>query len=179
MTEDLADIIAGCRARDGRAQRRLYERYHRAVYRLAVRLAGRREAADLVQEVFLRVFTRIDAFRGESAFATWLYRVAANECLRHASRRQRSQELIDEPVSADASPDRVLEHADLLEQALGHLEPRLRAVFLLREQEGLSYQAIADALDVPPGTVASQLNRARAELQGYLRRVEQGHHDEL
>jgi RNA polymerase sigma-70 factor (ECF subfamily) len=176
MADDLADIIAGCRTGAPGAQRQLYERYHRMVHRLAVRLAGRTEAADLVQEIFLRVFARIERFQHKAAFATWLYRVAVNECLRHQGRRARHQEpLVEEPVCTAAGPDRFLEQADLLERALHQLDATLRAVFLLREAEGLSYEQIAEVLGVAPGTVASRLSRARAELQAFLRRVEQGH----
>src|SRR5262245_17178175 len=172
----LADIIAGCQAGQRGAQRELYERYHRTVYRLAVRIVGDRDAADLTQEVFLRVFTRIDGFHGQAAFSTWLYRITVNECLRHRSRRPREHEpLTEEPLYKAAGADHALEQADLLERALQQLEAPLRAVFLLREAEGLSYQEIADVLAVPPGTVASQLSRARAELQAFVRRIEQGH----
>jgi RNA polymerase sigma-70 factor, ECF subfamily len=175
MADDLADIIAGCQAGNRNAQRQLYDRYHRMVYRLAVRLVGSGDAMDVAQEIFLRVFSRIGSFRRQAAFLTWLYRVATNECLRHQGRRSRQMEpLAEEPICGDAGPDRLLEQADLLERALRQLNPVLRAVFLLREAEELSYQQIAGVLGVAPGTVASQLSRARAELQAYLRRVEQG-----
>ncbi len=180
MADDLDSILRGCRVGDRIAQRRLYERFHRTVYRLAARLAGMREAADLTQEVFLRVFAALRQFRGEAGFSTWLYRVALNECLRHLrGRPPRADALAEEPVSPAAGPQRVVEQADLLERALAGLDPPLRAVFLLREAEDLSYQEIAAVLGIPPGTVASQLNRARQQLQGFLRRVEQGHSDEL
>jgi RNA polymerase sigma-70 factor (ECF subfamily) len=175
MADELADVIAGCRAGDRLAQRRLYERYHRTVYRLAVRLAGPGDAADITQEVFLRVFMRIDGFRGKSAFATWLYRVATNECLRHLGRRRKHEPLAFEPVSGAAGPDHALEQADLLERALSRLDAPLRAVFLLREAEGLSYGDISAVLGIAPGTVASQLSRARDALRAFLGQVEQGH----
>lgn len=174
MADDLGDILAGCRAGDRHAQRQLYERYHRTVYRLAVRLVGSQEAPDLVQEIFLRVFAGLGSFRGRSEFSTWLYRVAVNECLRHRRTCKTSLEpLADEPIDTAAGPDRRVEQADLLERALERLDDPLRVVFLLREAEGLSYQQIAAALEIPPGTVASQLNRARVELRAFLRQVEQ------
>ncbi len=175
MADDLAEVIAGCQAGHRDAQRRLYDHYHRRVYRLAVRMVGDADAADVAQEIFLRVFARIGTFRGASAFSTWLYRLAVNECLRHQGRRSRRLEaLVEEPLSLAAGPERTLEQADLLGRALQRLDASLRAVFLLREVEGLSYKEIADVLDLPPGTVASQLSRARAELQAYLRVIEQG-----
>jgi len=175
MADDLAEVIAGCQAGNRDAQRRLYDGYHRRVYRLAVRMVGSADAADVTQEVFLRVFARVVTFRGASAFPTWLYRVAVNECLRYLGRRPRKlQPLVEEPVCAAAGPERSLEQADLLERALERLDAPLRAVFLLREVEGLRYQEIADILAIAPGTVASQLSRARAELQAFLRVIEQG-----
>jgi RNA polymerase sigma-70 factor (ECF subfamily) len=175
MTEGLDGIIAGCRAGDPSAQRALYDRFHRTVYRLAARMSGLENAADMSQDIFLRVFKGINTFQGSAEFSTWLYRVAMNECLRR--RRGRSQPmkpLIDEPASSDPAPDHCLEQADLLERALEQLDGPMRAVFLLREVEELSYQEIAAVLGIPAGTVASQLNRARTQLQSFLRRVEQG-----
>jgi RNA polymerase sigma-70 factor (ECF subfamily) len=172
MADDLASIIAGCRAGDRRAQQRLYERYHRRLYALAARMVGPADAADVVQEIFLRVFARIGSFRGEAAFFSWLYRVAVNECLRHLRRRSTPlQPFTEEPVCGSPGPHRVLEQADLLERALQELKPPLRAVFWLREGEGLSYEQIAEVLEIAPGTVASQLSRARGVLQAFLRDV--------
>jgi RNA polymerase sigma-70 factor (ECF subfamily) len=175
MADAVAEIIRGCQAGERGAQRQLYDRYHRLVYRLVVRMVGKPEAGDLTQEIFLRVFSRMASFRGDAAFSTWLYRLAVNECARHLSRRPRRLEgLHQEPACTAAGPERVLEQADLLERALARLDPALRAVFLLREAEGLSYRQLAEVLGICPGTVASQLNRARTELQAFLRRVEQG-----
>jgi RNA polymerase sigma-70 factor, ECF subfamily len=172
MADDLASIIAGCRAGDRRAQQRLYERYHRRLYGLATRLVGSADAADVLQEVFLRVFARLGSFKGEAAFFSWLYRIAVNECLRHLGRRSKPwQPLAEEPASGLPGPDQVLEQADLLERALQQLNSPLRAAFLLREVEGLSYREIAEVLELAPGTVASQLNRARGILQAFLRDV--------
>ena len=175
MTEGLDAIIAGCRGGDPSAQRALYDRFHRTVYRLAARINGVENAADVSQDIFLRVFQAIHTFQGRAEFSTWLYRVAMNECLRR--RRGRPEpitRLLNEPASSDPEPDHCLEQADLLERALEQLDSSLRAVFLLREVEELSYQEIASVLGIPAGTVASQLNRARTQLQAFLRRVEQG-----
>jgi DNA-directed RNA polymerase specialized sigma24 family protein len=99
MADDLVEVIADCQTGDNNAQRRLYEHYHRRVYRLAVRMVGISEASDITQEIFLRVFARISSFRGKAAFSTWLYRVAVNECLRHLSRHSpRLHPLADRPV---------------------------------------------------------------------------------
>jgi RNA polymerase sigma-70 factor (ECF subfamily) len=175
IAADLQQILAGCRAGDRLAQRKLYERFHRKVYGLAVRLAGHSEADDLTQEVFLRVFAGLDAIRGTAAFSTWLYRVALNECLRHRrAARPAPDTLAFDPIAPDHPPGRRLEQAEMLEHALGRLEPHLRAVFLLRHGEGLSYRAISDVLGIPISTAATRLARARAELQRLLKGCVQG-----
>jgi RNA polymerase sigma-70 factor, ECF subfamily len=175
MADDLNAIIAGCRRGEIGARRDLYERFHQSVYRLAARMVGVQEADDVVQDVFLNIFAAIGKFRGQAQFSTWIYRVAINECLRHKRPRPRLIEpLTWHPPSRAVPAERALEQAELLELALAELDERLRAIFLLREVQELSYQEIAQVLDVPPGTVASQLNRARGQLQAFLRRIEQG-----
>jgi RNA polymerase sigma-70 factor (ECF subfamily) len=177
MTDDLKEIVSGCRAGDGRAQRQLYERYSAMVFRVAARMVGKTEAADISQEIFLRIFSRISQFRGKAKFSTWLYRVAVNECLRSLRRRSpRWEQLLIEPASLSECPSNLIEQSEFVERALDQLPAELRAVFLLREVEQLSYQEIASILEIPAGTVASQLSRARAELQAYARQVAQGRH---
>jgi RNA polymerase sigma-70 factor (ECF subfamily) len=145
------------------------------VYALAVRLTGRCEAADLTQEIFLRVFRSLESFRGNAQFSTWLYRVAVNECLRHRhTTRYPADPLTFEPAAREQAPGRRLELADLLEHALERLEPSLRAVFLLRHSEGLDYKQISAVLEIPISTAATRLARARAELQRLLKGVVQG-----
>jgi len=133
-------------------------------------MVGRQEADDVVQQVFLQVLRKIDQFSGQSRLATWLYRVAVNECLQQLRRngRQRVNPLMHDPVDRSAGSTQRSEHAELLDRSLQRLEPDLRAIFLLREVENLSYREIASALDVSEGTVASRLNRARRLLRQYL-----------
>jgi RNA polymerase sigma-70 factor (ECF subfamily) len=175
IATDLVEILVGCREGDRAAQHKLYERFHRRVYGLAARLVGHREAADLTQEIFLRVFTGLGSFRGSADFSTWLYRVAVNECLRyHRSARPVADGLCSEPQSRETPPDRRLEDTEAIEWALGCLEPPLRAVFLLRHGEEMNYKQISAVLDVPISTAATRLGRARAELQRLLKGIVQG-----
>jgi RNA polymerase sigma-70 factor (ECF subfamily) len=174
MATDLDEILAGSRDGDRVAQHRLYERFHRPVYGLAARLVGHREAADLTQEIFLRVFTGLSSFRGTADFSTWLYRVAVNECLRfHRAARPVADGLCSEPASRQAAPDRQLEETEAIEWALGRLEAPLRAVFLLRHSEEMNYKQISAVLGVPISTAATRLARARAELQRLLKGIAQ------
>ena len=175
IASDLDQILAGSRDGDRFAQRKLYERYHRTVYGLAVRLVGRCEADDLTQEIFLRVFAGLSSFRGTASFSTWLYRVAVNECLRYRrAARPMPDTLAREPAARDGTPDRRFEQAEALESALQQLEPSLRCVFLLRHGEGMDYKKISAVLGIPISTAATRLSRARAELQRLLKGVMQG-----
>jgi RNA polymerase sigma-70 factor, ECF subfamily len=172
---DLHQILAGSQDGDRLAQRKLYERFHRRVYGLAVRLVGAAEADDVTQEVFLRVFVGLGSFRGDAGFSTWLYRIAINECLRcRRSARPVADNLAFEPISPEKAPGRRLEEAELLEDALGRIEPALRAVFLLRHSEDMGYKEISAVLGIPISTAATRLARARAELQRLLKGIVQG-----
>ena len=168
--QESAEIVAACQKGDPVAQHRLYEASNQNVYRLMVRMVGVQEAADVTQQVFLQAFRKIGQFSGRSQFGTWIYRVAFNEALQHLRKSKRSQMQVFDQEPMDRSPDgnENVDDKELLEQALARLEPELRSTFLLREVEGLSYDAIADALEIPEGTVGSRLNRARRELKLHL-----------
>ena len=158
------------------------------VFQLALHLLGDRdEALDLSQEVFLRVFRTIHTFRGQSALRTWIYRIAINQARnrqRWWRRRRRSdqvqleQHVLDhgelrQPGDCDA-PDRALarkEMATRLWAALDALPFDQRTVIVLREIDGLSYDDIAESLEVAVGTVKSRLTRARQTLREQLREV--------
>lgn len=129
-----------------------------------LRMVGKSNAEDLTQQVFLALFQRLDKFHGRSSFSTWLYRLASNEALQFL--RKRPQRHPEEPMQCEPLDDRagvttLAEQRELLDYALAALEPELRAIFLLREIEDLSYYEIAMVLDIAEGTVASRLNRAR------------------
>lgn len=166
-------LVRACQLGDRDAQRRLYDLYSAMVFRLMARMAGTQDAADLTQQVFLQIYRRIQQFSGKSRFGTWLYRVAVNEALQHRRRIQSrpSQPLLFEPRSGE---DRIatIEEREFLDRALASIEPDLRAIFLLREVDKLSYAELAQLLDVPAGTVGSRLNRARRELKAELARLE-------
>jgi RNA polymerase sigma-70 factor (ECF subfamily) len=158
------------------------------VYQLALHLLGDpQDALDLSQEVFLRVFQVLPQFRGQSTLRTWIYRIVVN----HASNRQRwwrrrhraQQVSLDEQTATHgefaesrnfAQPDRVLQQREVAGRvwgALGRLPFDQRAVVVLREIDGLSYEEIATSLGVVVGTVKSRLARARENLRVALRSV--------
>lgn len=163
-------LLEACRSGQRDAQQRVYERCHRQVFRLMVRMVGVQDAPDLTQQIFLQMFRKLEQFAGHSRFQTWLYRIAVNEALQHQRKRHRwsFQALPGDPLSHRQPESVAADHRELLEQALARVDPELRAVFLLREQEGLSYHEIAETVGIPEGTVGSRLNRVRRELQQHL-----------
>ena len=183
-----AALIQRCAAGEQAACAELVASHERMVFQLALHLLGDRdEALDLSQEVFLRVFRTLHAFRGQSALRTWIYRIAINQARnrqRWWRRRRRSdqvqleQHVLDhgelrQPGDGDA-PDRAFarkEMAARLWAALDALPFDQRTVIVLREIDGLSYDEIAESLDVAVGTVKSRLTRARQTLRRELQEV--------
>lgn len=168
--DPLAEIVRQCQSGGRSAQQELYEACHQDVYGLMVRMVGRQDAADLAQQVFMQAFRKIDQFQGHSKFQTWLYRLAVNESLQHMRKNKRKQQVLaHDPIdNRPSSSTRDLEAKDVLDAALDRIEPLLRSIFLLKESRGLSYREIAEATDIPEGTVGSRLNRARRQLREHL-----------
>jgi RNA polymerase sigma-70 factor (ECF subfamily) len=183
-----AALVARCAVGDEAGCAELVERHQRMVYQLALHLLGdHNEALDLSQEVFLRVFRTLHAFRGRSALRTWIYRIVVNQARnrqRWWRRRRRSDQVsLDEhlrhhgDVIAEQDlnePDRLLGRKELAARiwvALDALPFDQRSAIVLREIEGLSYDEIAYSLGVAVGTVKSRLARAREALRTQLRDV--------
>jgi len=169
-TDSDASLVTRGQAGDRDAHRQLYELYGPKVFRLMVRMVGSQDAVDLTQQVFLQVYRKMHQFAGNSKFGTWLYRVAVNEALQY--RRRQQNRPVTQPLLSDV-PSRkkggeAFEARESLEFALAAIEPELREIFLLREVEQLSYDTLAEVLEMPAGTVASRLNRARRELKAAL-----------
>jgi RNA polymerase sigma-70 factor (ECF subfamily) len=167
----LTQAVVGCQRGDRAAQRTLYELCRHNVFRLAVRIVGEQDAGDVAQQAFLQLFRRIGQFSGRARFETWLYRLTVNEALQHLRRQKRwkPSDLQYEPMDQSPGQDRDAEQKELLQRALERIDPELRAIFVLREVDELSYREIAESLDIPEGTVGSRLNRARHELQQHLK----------
>ncbi len=173
QSASLDAIVRACVEGDQQAMASLYDRCSNRVYALMVRIVGRQDADDLTQQVFLQMFRKLDQFHGQSRLETWLYRLATNEALQHLRQRKRhaTRPLLSEPFVDDPSTVTDAEETKLLERAVLSLEPELRAVLILKEQEGLSYADIADVVGIPEGTVGSRLNRARKELRQQLTKL--------
>jgi RNA polymerase sigma-70 factor (ECF subfamily) len=184
MTEELsgAGLVESCQRGDREAFRLLFEGHKDKVYSVALYFFGGDEAAaaDVTQQVFLKLFTRITQFRRESEFSTWLYRLTTNACIDEQRRRRRFEPADDAAVSSalprarGSAEERLArrEVRDELRGAIAGLKPKLRIAILLKYFEELSYAEIADALGCSQGTVASRINRghkALARRLGHLR----------
>jgi RNA polymerase sigma-70 factor, ECF subfamily len=155
----------------------LVERHRDVVTRVVGRIASADDAEDVSQDAFLRAFHRLERFRGEAPFRSWLLRIAHNAALDHLRRRR--PERLDEAMlegsldeSAERPPAETLERReriDRLERKLRGLSGPHRAVLVLRDVEGLSYEEIAALTDAPVGTVKGRLHRARREFIEMLR----------
>ncbi len=165
------------RAGDLPAFEELVERHRDVVFRVAARVVGREEAHDVSQDAFLRAFTRLDRFRGEGAFRSWLLQITHNAALRAITTRR--PEPVDPEIAyeeaapgGDRAPAAALESSERLTRLEGKialLKPNHRVVLVLRDIEGLSYDEIASITETPLGSVKGRLHRARDELVALLR----------
>jgi RNA polymerase sigma-70 factor (ECF subfamily) len=162
VTDDRG-LVHAFLAGDEHAFRELYRRCTPALYRIAWRLSGGRgeDAADIVQDVWLRASRRLDTFRWDSALQTWLTSIAIN-CARERSRQRRDDSL---PLLADLPSTRSDERRLELEQAIQALPPGYREVVVLHDIEGYTHDEIAGLLGIEPGTSKSQLFRARRAMR--------------
>lgn len=174
MADQLIDgrVIEACRQGDRAAFQLLFETYKDKVFSIAVYSSGDRSLAeDVTQQIFLKLFTAIRQFRGDSEFTTWLYRLVVNACLDERRRRRRWLPL-GETVAmrnpGDKKPQEKqyarIEVAEAVREAIGELKPKFRLPILLKYIEGLSYEEIATVMGCSKGTVASRLNRGHSQL---------------
>lgn len=169
--DDVESDVARAAEGDARAFERLYREYVPMVHALARRMAGEQDADDLTQEIFLRVWEKLDTFRGDAQFGTWLHRVASNLIVTRRKRRTRRRErFLEDEAAIEAAPvrPRTVGAAVDLEGALKTLPDGARQVFVLYDVEGYKHEEIADMLGVTVGTSKSQLHRARMLLRERL-----------
>ncbi|HFD40541.1 MAG TPA: sigma-70 family RNA polymerase sigma factor [Anaerolineae bacterium] len=182
-----AELLAGLRAGDPAAYRRLVERNSANVYNVALKLLGdEQEAEDVLQETFLSAFEAIDRFEGRSQLSTWLYRIAYNASLmRLRKRKQMTTFSLDQPYGPDEDPalesqhlvdwstlpdDQLLsaEARAEMDRAIAELPETLRSTFVLRDIQGLSGAETAEVLGITVQAVKNRLHRARLRLRERL-----------
>jgi RNA polymerase sigma-70 factor (ECF subfamily) len=187
-TDDLT-LVQRVRSGDQRAYKTLVERYQRKVFSVALgMLKDREEARDVAQEAFVKVYRYLDHFKGDASFYTWLYRITVNICIdvmrRKGSGKTENVEF-DESVQHDVSEANLgalgtrlgtnpqksalrKELAEKIQAALEQVPEKHRAILLLREIEGMSYEDLSRTLEIPKGTVMSRLFHARLKVQKVL-----------
>ncbi|MGE0790012.1 MAG: RNA polymerase sigma factor [Sandaracinaceae bacterium] len=188
-------LVARVQEGDEQAFRMLFDRYHRRAYAVAYGVVkNKQDALDIVQDGFVKVHRHIGNFQGTSSFYTWLYRIIMNLAIDHVRRRKNNKgveyddgvgrdddELAGDgallPRLMDSNPAKTVIRRELLEniqRALDELPEYHRAVILLREVEGMSYEEMSQVLGVPKGTIMSRLFHARKKMQASLSEYMQG-----
>jgi RNA polymerase sigma-70 factor, ECF subfamily len=168
-------LVARASRGDVDAFSKLVQEHSGLVHQVALRVLGAEDAQDASQEVWIRVWANIKNFRGESAFSTWLYRIAMNTCLGalQKKRTQKARELGQETAyppettGGDANPEEAAlgsERRNEIWAALRHVRAEHRAALVLRHMEGLSYVEVAEVLGVPVGTAKGWTSRGRAAM---------------
>ncbi len=182
------EVVVKARAGNEPAYRELLRRYERPVFSLIFRMVRDRALAeDLSQDTFVKVLNALDSYRPEFKFSSWVFKIANNVAIDQLRKREldtlsldgapdaRTREEVEatalQAVDRTESPLSELESRELgsmIEVAIGKLRPEYRSCILLRHVEGRSYEEIAEALDLPLGTVKTYIHRARHELREYL-----------
>jgi RNA polymerase sigma-70 factor (ECF subfamily) len=179
LEETGEELIESCRRGDPEAFRALFEMYKDRVYSVALRYSGDATLAqDIAQETFVKLFSTIGSFRGDSRFESWLYRLIVNSCFDHKRRTRRLMPLFDGLRSVLRTPsasalDEMLrnETSVQLKSVIASLPPDQRMVIVLRYTQGLSYDEIAEIMGCSAGTVGSRLNRVHKLLETRLARL--------
>ena len=170
---DEADWIARAQRADSGAFEKLYRMHVDKVYGLCLRMTGNiAEAEDCAQEAFIQAWNKLDRFRGDSAFATWLHRIAVNSVLGRMRKSKREQDRIQLAGQEDQSPASVGDSGDLrdLSEAIDRLPEGARHVFVLYAVYGYSHEEAGNMLGIAPGTSKAQLHRARRLLAQQIER---------
>jgi RNA polymerase sigma-70 factor (ECF subfamily) len=174
LEPDDAELVRRTTRGELSAFEQLVDRHRPVVVRVAARIVGSDEAEDVSQDAFLRAFHRLEKFRGDAPFRAWLLRITHNAALDHLGRRR--AEPVDPTTFEEQAGSRppaeqleLRERIERLERKLHGLSYQHRAVLVLRDAEGLSYEQIAEITDTPLGSVKGRLHRARREFVEMLR----------
>lgn len=172
---DEADWIAKAKRSDSKAFERLYRMHVDRVYGLCLRMTGNvSEAEDCVQDAFIQAWSKLKLFRGDSAFSTWLHRIAVNSVLGRVRKSQRERDRIQVAFEQSSAPASVADNGEMrdLSDAVDRLPEGARHVFVLHAVYGYSHEETGAMLDIAAGTSKAQLHRARRLLAQQLK--EQG-----
>lgn len=154
------------------------EKYMVYVYNISLKMLGEDDAEDAAQEALIKAYEKIDDFRGDSAFSTWLYRITINVC-KDILRTRKPTIPLEEVVELEGGTDPELEAEreevrHLVRLAMLEISPEFREILILRELLGYDYEEIAKELAIPAGTVKSRINRARTSLKNRILLLQKG-----
>jgi len=174
--DDDPTLVRRCLEGDRRAFEGLVLRYQRPVFNAALRMLREpQDAMDVAQTTFMKAFEHLSSYDPSHRFYSWIYRIAVNETLNALTLRKPAAQINDQEPDESAGPERQLEGeqaSQALEDALMRITPELRSVIILRHVMHLSYQDMADILELPTKTVKSRLYSARQLLREHLLRCE-------
>jgi RNA polymerase sigma-70 factor (ECF subfamily) len=179
-------LVERCLKGEERAFEELLNKYKNSVYSICYRMVrNHTDAEDLAQDVFIRTFSVLDRYDPSYPFSSWLFRITSNLCIDFLRKAKGGMVSLDQPIDgpegsiqrqlpADVvKPDRQMENKEMmaaLEEAISTLPEHYRVIVILRHQEQMSYEEIADDLGIPLGTVKARIHRARNMIKEYFRR---------
>jgi RNA polymerase sigma-70 factor, ECF subfamily len=175
---EIEDILSRCKDGEQGAWNMLINSYSKSVYNIALNFFAERDvAADVTQEIFIKIYHNLDKFREEKNFSSWVFTISRNYCIDYWRKNKKyflnNHELDDKISTGKPTPEENLikeSEIEILRKKISQLEPELRLIIILRDIQDLSYQEIAEKFSIPEGTVKSRINRARLKLaQAYLR----------
>jgi RNA polymerase sigma-70 factor (ECF subfamily) len=170
------DLVERCRAGDVDAFAALYREQSPRIFALARRIGGSTEdGEDLLQEIFLQAYRKLDSFKGDASIGTWLYRLALNHCLDYVRGRRARMDKVTETLDSETAVEPIARRetpiARLdLERAIGRLPDGCREAFILHDVEGFDHKEVGQLLGVAEGTSKSQVFKARLKLRAMLGR---------
>lgn len=173
---DLAEVLIACKHGDREAWSMIIRHYSKPVFNIALNFIGDRDlAADITQDVFIKVYSHLDQFKDDRNFSAWLFTVCRNYCIDYWRKNKKhimTQETDDSLAAPIATPEgEAIKRSEqqLLRRLLMRIDPEMRVFLICRDVLHLSYQQIAEKFAIPEGTVKSRINRARLKLsQLYL-----------
>jgi len=169
-------LVARCRTGDVDAFETLYKQHGARIFSLASRMAGSpEEGEDLLQEIFLQAYRKLDSFKGDASIGTWLYRLALNHCLDFVRSRRAKMGKMTETLDADSSIEPIAARETPvaridLQRAIEQLPEGCREAFVLHDIEGYDHKEVAGMLGIAEGTSKSQVFKARLKLRAMLNR---------
>jgi len=168
--EFLFDVVNRCQDGDTKAMETVYTHYKSSLFNLAYRFSRNHASAeDLLQEIFIKIFTQINKLRSPEALKSWLYRIAVNTCISHTRKKAQTKEVSIDDISEINDPkDDPSFMEKNLERAVTFLPPKQKAIFLLHDVQGFTHDEIADIMKLTEGTSKSQLFKARMKLRELL-----------